>query len=115
MPSKIPNFKKLVASSAFFIFLPLLSFADVITNPLGSTSVPNLIAEILGYVTKVGGVVAICAFIWIGWRFIAAQGNTSKLSEAKKDFFYVIIGVAILLGAQLLAYLVVNTIKSLGQ
>ena len=123
MFNKIPGLKKLIVSSAFFLLSPLFSFAasncdnkpGVINNPLCITSLPDLIAEILGYVTKVGGVVAICAFIWIGWGFIRAQGNTTKLSEAKKNFFYVIVGVAILLGAQLLAYLVVNTIGSLGK
>ncbi|MBU6370855.1 MAG: hypothetical protein KGH93_02500 [Patescibacteria group bacterium] len=86
----------------------------VICNPLGTvTDVPNLVNTIMGYVTRIGGVIAIFAFIYSGYRFVAARGNTEELKTAKNIFFNTVIGVAILLGASLLASLVVSTIKNL--
>ncbi len=99
------------------VFLSIASFAEAagIENPLGSnqTSIPNLVSLVLTYVTRVGGVVAIIAFIYAGFKFVQARGNETELKKAKDIFFWTVIGVAILLGAKLLADLVIGTIKSL--
>ncbi len=84
-----------------------------IINPLGDKSIPQIIDEVLTFITKVGAVVAILAFIWVGFLFVKASGNDAKLKEAKSIFFWTVIGVAILLGAKLLADLVAQTIISL--
>lgn len=104
-------FYTIVSSS---MFVPLISFAQII-NPLGSNDIPSIVSTVLTYITRIGGVVAIIAFIYTGFLFVRAQGSDTKLADAKKIFFYTVIGVAILLGAQLLAALVVGTIKSLGK
>ena len=86
----------------------------VICNPLGRVSdIPTLVSNIMGYVVKIGGVVAIFAFIYSGYKFVAARGNESELEKAKEIFFNTCIGVAILLGAQIIASIVVTTIKGL--
>ena len=85
----------------------------VIQNPLkGITDIPTLVATILGYVVRIGGVIAIFAFIYSGYKFVAARGNQDELSTAKTIFFNTCIGVAVLLGAQLIASIIVNTIKN---
>ncbi len=105
--------KQFTAASILGTFCaPLVSFAQII-NPLGSVSIPQIIATILSYIAQVGGVFAVIMFIWVGFKFVTAQGNTTKLQEARKMFFWTVIGVAILLGAQLLATIIVGTIKTL--
>lgn len=108
------------SASLLLAALPSESFAQttnttgVIANPLGTvTSIPNLIAELLGYVVKIGGVIAIFAFIYSGYKFVAARGNPKELEVAKTIFINTCIGVAILLGAQLIASIIVGTIKNL--
>ena len=58
---------------------------------------------------------AICAFIWVGFLYIKAQGNPSEITKAHNAFFGVCVGVAVLLGAQLIASIIVGTINSLGK
>lgn len=100
--------------------LPLITFAAStpssagITNPLPNfTDIPTLISGILSDITKVGGVIAIFVFIYSGYKFVAAQGNTTKLEEARKIFISTCIGVAVLLGAQLIAAIIIGTVKNL--
>jgi len=97
----------------FAISLPLVSFAQI-QNPLGGVSdIPSFVARILGYVVRVGGIIAIFAFIYAGFRFVQARGNPTELKTAREIFKNTVIGVAILLGAQIIASIIVGTIKTL--
>ena len=100
--------------SFVILTLPMLLFAQI-ENPLGKdkTSIPNFIASILGGVVKIGGIFAIFAFIWAGFLFVKAQGNPEGLKTAREVFKNTCIGVAVLLGAQLIASIIVGTINSL--
>ena len=95
-------------------FIPSVSKAQI-QNPLKYNDIPSLVNQILGYVLEIGGVIAIFAFIYSGYRFVAAQGNTEKLKEAREVFFGTCIGVAILLGAKLIATIIVSTLNNLGK
>ncbi len=98
--------------------VPALSFAQssVIQNPLkGVSSIPAFIATVLGYVVKIGGIIAIFAFIYAGFKFVAARGNPKELEDAKRIFINTCIGVAVLLGAQVIATIIVGTIKNIQQ
>ncbi len=98
----------------FMIFIPSISFAQTIENPLkGLNSIPNFVAIILGYVVRIGGVIAIFAFIYVGYLFVKARGNPGELKTAREAFINTVIGVAILLGAQIIASIIVGTINSL--
>ncbi len=99
--------------SLSFLSLPAISSAQII-NPLGNTTnIPDLVNLVLGYVVQVGAVIAILAFIYSGFLFVKAKGNEKELGEAKTVFVNTVIGVALLLGAKLIASIVVNTISSL--
>ena len=109
------NSSRTIATIFSFLLLivPIFVFAQI-QNPLGGgTDIPKFISMILGYVVKIGGVIAIFAFIWSGFLYVKAQGNTEELKEAKEVFKNTCIGVAILLGAQLIASIIVGTINSL--
>ena len=109
--------KALIFSSA--ISTPLISLAvctpGTICNPLDKlgTDIPGLISIVLGYVVRIGGVVAIFAFIYAGFRFVQARGNPTELKTAREIFKNTVLGVAILLGAQIIASIIVGTINNL--
>lgn len=114
------NRTKIFASivSLSFVAIPFIVFAvtpaTTIANPLsGLNDIPTFITKVLGYVVKIGGVFAIFMFIWSGYLFVKAQGNPKALEDAKNVFINTCIGVAILLGAQLIASIIVGTINSL--
>jgi heme/copper-type cytochrome/quinol oxidase subunit 2 len=99
-------------------FLPFLIFADsslTIQNPLGenNTSVQALMQEIMKLVGTAGAVVVVLFIIYSGYKFVSARGNPEGIKKAKETFFATIIGAAILLGAGIIANVVVGTVKTL--
>ena len=94
---------------------PSYSSGDgVINNPLKAGSdIPTIIASVLGLIVKIGAVVATFAFIYSGFLFVKAQGNEKELETAKTVFTNTCIGVAVLLGAQLIASIIIGTINTI--
>jgi hypothetical protein len=109
------NFKKYFPHivSALIIFTPFFLFAadTTIKNPLKSDSVTGILGEIMKLVATVGSVVVVFFIIFSGFKFVTARGNPAELENAKKMFFATIIGGAILLGASVIASVVVKTVE----
>ena len=116
------NYKKTLA---FFVslafFAPFLIFAQnttgggaTIQNPLGdnNTSVQDILLKIMNLVAMVGEIVVVFFIIYSGFKFVTAKGNEGEVTKAKDIFFATVIGGAILLGADVIANVVVNTVNS---
>ncbi len=84
-----------------------------IQNPLGAKSLDGFVASLLGVVVKLGSIVAALFIIYAGFMYVTAQGNEEKLQKAKMSMMWTIIGSAILLGAQVIANAVANTVREL--
>lgn len=122
----------------FILFLPLISFGQTssggdkfgnssgnsggdkfenvdikLVNPIESTTLTELIKKVLEGVVKLGMPIIVLAIIYSGFLFVAAQGNSEKLDEAKRSLVYTLIGAAILLGSWGLAQLITDTVKAL--
>lgn len=85
-------------------------------NPLdkgGIRDIPALIAALLRLIVKIGGYIAVIFIVWSGFLFVSAQGNEKKLEDAKRAFFYTIIGVGILLAAEAISIGLANTINNI--
>jgi len=85
-----------------------------IKNPLKADDLVEFIHDILGIVVQVGVPLLVLAVVYVGFLFVAARGNSSKLEEAKTAFFWTIIGAAIVLGAFVISTALQNTINQLG-
>jgi hypothetical protein len=86
----------------------------IIKNPLANiNSINELILKILDLIVKIGLPLMALSIIYVGFLFIKARGNEGELKTAKNAFLWVIIGSAIVLGAQLIAVGIQNTINSL--
>jgi len=106
--------------SFILLILPSISHSQQmesgsgIQNPLkGITSITGFVSVLLGYVVRIGAVVAVFAFIYSGYLFVKARGNPKELETAKTVFINTVIGVAVLLGAQLIATIIVGTINNI--
>ncbi len=64
-------------------------------------------------VLPLGGVLAVLAFIYTGFKYVLAQGDSAKIQEAHRAFLYTVIGTGILLGAWLITDVLTNTIDKL--
>ncbi len=82
-------------------------------NPIEADSFQELINDIVSVAMLIGGPLVVLAFVYTGFLFVKAQGNSTKLSDAKEALLYTVIGAFILLGAQVIATLVGGTVDQL--
>lgn len=85
-----------------------------VPNPLSANSFCGLIKNILQAAIAIGIPVAVLFIVYAGFKFVLARGNPEKLAEARMNFLWTVIGIAIFLGAWLLANVVANTVNALG-
>lgn len=82
-------------------------------DPLGIKNFCDLVRSLLNVVMAIGVPVAVLFLVWSGFRFILARGSQTGLDDAKKNFKFVIIGIAIFLGAWTFATVIAATIQTL--
>lgn len=105
-----------------FLFSPTALMAQSppvsgrIENPLKADSItgPNgLINDLINAVQIIVAPLIVIFVIYAGFLFVTARGNDRKLETAKKTLLYVLIGAAIILGAEVLSTLIENTADNL--
>jgi len=74
----------------------------------------QFVSGLIGLALQIGVPIAAIMIMYSGFMFVTAQGNSTKIEEAKKMFFYTVIGAAILLGAFVIRDVIEGTVKSLG-
>jgi hypothetical protein len=90
------------------------SGSQTITNPAKAESIGEFVALILRAVMAIGIPIAIIFIVLAGFKFITAQGSPQALAEARSNFVYTVIGIAIFIGASALAELVMATLRQIG-
>lgn len=85
----------------------------VFENPLKHDTIEGFLRALLDFAIKIGYVVAIFFIVYSGFKFVAAQGKEAELTKAKQMLLWTIIGTAILIGAQVIATVIQNTIRAL--
>lgn len=90
-------------------------------NPLGNnvcssngTCLMNFLTSILKLVIQIGAVIVVLMLVYVGFLFVVAQGNESKLTTAKNALLWTVIGALVLLGAQAIASGIQATVQALG-
>lgn len=84
-------------------------------NPLNAgTSLDALLGGILDIVIRIGTVVVILMIVYVGFLFVAAQGNDAKLIAARKALLWTLVGALILLGAKAIQVGITATVRALG-
>lgn len=125
MKTQATHMSALDAARAFFFSAPPLSvfFAGIpfahaaqgkLLNPLKYTNIADVIVEILKVISYLGFFIAIFFIVYSGFLFVTAQGNEEKLKEARTNFYWTVIGVAILLGAWAIALIVRATVQQIA-
>lgn len=85
-----------------------------VTNPLSVDNVGEFLLEILDVITILSVPVIAIMIIIAGFQFVTAGGDEEQLEDAKKTALYVVIGAAIILGAELIVTVLQNTASSIG-
>lgn len=84
-----------------------------VTNPIRSSSLAGILVKLANFVVKLGIPVMTFFLIFAGLKFVTAQGNAQKLAEARRMFYWTIVGGVILLGASWITLAVINFARSL--
>lgn len=64
-------------------------------------------------IMPIGGLLAVCAFVYTGFLYVTAQGDKGAIGKAHDAFLNTAIGTAILLGAWVIANVIEGTINQL--
>ena len=85
-----------------------------IDNPLKFNSVGALIKVSMEYFSYLVILFAVLALIYVGLQFVLAQGKPDKMRELKSWLGWIVVGVAIVIGARILVNVVINTLEATG-
>lgn len=103
-------------TTAAYLSLVAVAHADGLQNPLKFNDIQSFIAGALKALVVIALPIITVFIVISGFMFVAARGNESKLSKAKENFVYVILGSTLILGAWVLATLIGGTVSQvLGQ
>ena len=82
-------------------------------NPIAFKSLGALISAILDIIVQIAVPIAALFLMYSGFLFISARGDEAQLKTAKSIFLWTMVGIAVLLGAEILAQVIQGTINQL--
>jgi Type IV secretion system pilin len=120
--------------------LPALTFADMTTNTFTSGTVNtntsattcapgafclgnpvsqfgtfcSLLKAIFNDILILGIPIATLLIVWAGFKLVLARGNSEALNTARRNLWYIIIGIAVFLGAWTLSQIIASTLSTFG-
>ncbi len=86
-----------------------------LSNPFGKIGDGGLLglldAIIKNIILPLAGVLVVLAFIYAGFLYVLAQGDSTKVKKAHTAFLYTVVGTVLLLGAYVIQQLIEGTIN----
>lgn len=73
-----------------------------------TTDVNSTIRKVINIITSFGGILAVMAIVFAGYKYITSGGDSSKVSSAKNMLIYAAIGIAVIAAAQIIVRFVIN-------
>ena len=83
-------------------------------SPITYHSTAEVLNGFFKVMIQIGAVAVTLAIVYAGFLFVVARGNPAELTKAKETLKWTIIGALVLLGAQVIAKAIENTIKSIS-
>lgn len=84
-------------------------------NPLKVDSFERLFQDILtDIIIPISAAIGVVFIIWAGFKFVTAQGNATEIQNARKNLIYVLIGVGLVIGAEVILDLLLNTLTQVA-
>jgi hypothetical protein len=104
-----------ISSAVFAAMLPLIvsaqsSGSQILQNPTTFNNIQSFIAAFLQAIVEISLPILTLFIVYSGFMFIMARGNENKLTAAKNNFLYVILGTLLIIGAWSLALLIGSTV-----
>jgi len=83
-------------------------------NPIKYNTINDFLLAILNVVVQIGAVVIVFFFVYAGFQFVTAQGNTEKIQKAKSMFVWIVVGAFVLLGVFVIRAAICGTLNQIG-
>lgn len=83
-------------------------------NPLKFNTVGGLVGGFLEIFSFLVIIFAVLVLIWVGLKFILAQGNAEEIKKLKGWLLWIVVGVAIVIGARIIVRVVIDTLSASG-
>jgi hypothetical protein len=107
----IRNIVKYLSVQALLFTAPYLSWAQF-ANPLKATDLRGFLLMILNSAVYILFPIIVLMIVYTGFLFVSAQGNESKLTEAKRALVWTVIGGLVVLGSLALALAIEATVDN---
>ncbi|MEO6760836.1 MAG: pilin [Candidatus Saccharimonadales bacterium] len=78
-------------------------------NSSGSLSINKIVSMVVNVLTYVVGAVSIVMIIIGGFKFMTSAGDAQKVASARNSIIYALIGLVIVVLAQLIVHFTINT------
>ncbi len=87
-----------------------------IDNPLGEKKeIKDILGSILKAISDIILPIVVVMVIYSGFLYVMARGKAEAIEKAHKTLTWTLIGAAVLLGAQLIANVLIDTVSSIGK
>jgi hypothetical protein len=83
-------------------------------NPLKVNSIGGLVQDFVVIFSYIVILFAVLMLIWVGLKFILARGNVEEMKKLKSWLLWIVVGVAIVIGARVIVQVVISTLSASG-
>ena len=85
-------------------------------NPLQVESVGGLVQNFVQIFSYIAVLIGVLVLIYIGFKYVlsAAQGNSEEIKKLHGWLLWVVVGIAVIIGARVMVDVVINTITLTG-
>jgi hypothetical protein len=83
-------------------------------NPLKVKSLGGLIEAFVEVFSYLVILFAVLALVYVGLQYILARGNPERMKELSNWLLWIVVGVAVVIGARILVSVVINTLGASG-
>ena len=104
--------KKIIAIFIPFL-IPSFLFAASLDNPLAFDTLYDFLVAVLDVAIAIAFPALVLFFVWIGFKFLTAQGDPKEIQKAREYFLWAIVGALLVLGARVLAEAIRATVEQL--
>ena len=117
----LKSMKKIIALLALFMLVvsPVLVFANPVpaavspqsVTPIPDTNFENTIDNLTNWFFAILLVIAVWFFLWAGFTFVTANGEPDKITKARNQVMYGVIGVIVAVMAKGLVSFAIGVTK----
>ncbi|TAL50730.1 hypothetical protein EPN81_01985 [Patescibacteria group bacterium] len=97
---------------AFLVLLPSLASAAVLTNPLETTNINEVIGRLIQTVLGITGSVALLMFVYGGFLWLISAGVPDNVKKGKEVMKWASLGLVVIVGAYAIVKAIVSALES---